>query len=91
MSAFTFTRHAEKRVAQRGIREEDLDLAMEMGTEVEGGILVREKDCDEIARQHKRFIERVLRLKGIRIVVANESVITAYRASGRKERALLRR
>ncbi len=91
MSAFTFTRHAEKRVAQRGIREKDLDLAMEMGTDVPGGILVREKDCDEVVRQLKRRIERVQRLKGVYIVVAGESIITAYHANGRKERALLRR
>lgn len=38
-----FTRHAERRIAQRGIATSDIELIEWMGTEVEGGYLVRSR------------------------------------------------
>lgn len=76
MSTGRLTRHAEIRMAQRGIRGGDLEVGMAIGTEIEDGILVLEKDCDREIRPCKRRIEQVRRLKGMRIVLADDCVVT---------------
>jgi hypothetical protein len=44
MSALTLTQHAVLRTSQRAIRLDDLQLIESIGTEVEGGYLLRQKD-----------------------------------------------
>jgi hypothetical protein len=90
MTDAALTQHAVERMSQRAIRETDLELIMLIGTEVEGGYLVRSKDCQAAERQLKQLLARVRRLDGKRIVVAGGRVITAYRARPAKERDLLR-
>ncbi|MDA8050381.1 MAG: hypothetical protein M0002_10300 [Rhodospirillales bacterium] len=91
MTVADCSRRAPVRMAQRGIREDDLQLAMLIGTEVEGGYFVRDKNCEEEVRRLKKRIGRVLRLKGVRTVVAGDRVVTTYHAARKKERTLLRR
>jgi hypothetical protein len=52
--------------------------------------LVRAQDCQQIEMQLKRFLHRIRRLKGKRLVVAEGRIVTAYQASPRNERRLLR-
>jgi hypothetical protein len=85
------TQHALIRMAQRAIENDDLDLIMTIGTEVEDGYLVRAKDCQAFERMLKRLMEQVRRLNGKRVVVAGDRVVTAYRARPAKARCLLRR
>jgi len=68
-------------MAQRGIRLKDADLIALIGTEVDGGYLVLTKDCQKIERELKRFLERVWRMCGKRLVVTNGQVLTAYTVS----------
>lgn len=78
------------RLAQRAIRPHHLDLIKLIGTAVEDGYLVKEKDCQTFERDLKRLMERIRRLSGKRVVVAGDRIVTAYRARPRKERRLLR-
>ena len=90
MSAVALTRHAVTRMAQRAIREDDLDLIMIIGTEVRDGYIVRTKDCQAAERELKRLLDRVRRLNGKRLVVEAGHLVTAYRAERATERRLMR-
>lgn len=89
-SALRLTAHAAVRIAQRGIALNDLDLITWLGTEVEGGYLVRKKDVQAFERQLKKLWNQARRLEGKRVVVEGNAVVTAYRARQGKERHLLR-
>jgi hypothetical protein len=85
------TKHATKRLAQRGIRLKDAELIELIGTPVDDGYLVRTKDCQSAERTIKQLLARIRRLEGKRLVTANGSLVTAFHASRREERRLLRR
>ncbi len=87
---FRLTNHAATRMAQRGVTNDDLELIRWVGTEVEGGYLVREKDFQALDRELKRLRDHVRRLVGKRLVIADGRVVTAYHATHRTERRLLR-
>jgi hypothetical protein len=90
MNTFNLTQHAVLRMSQRGVRLDDLELIEWIGTEVEGGHVLREKDFQAFERGLKRCIDRSRRLVGKRVVRDGAIVVTAYHASRRKERRLLR-
>lgn len=90
MSADHLTRHAILRMSQRGIGLDDIELVEFIGSEVEGGYLVRRKDVQAFERQLKKLWNRARRLEGERVVVEGNAVVTAYRARQGKERRLLR-
>ena len=90
MSELHITRHAETRMAQRGIRQSDLYLILQLGSEVEGGLIVREKDFRQFERKLRWEIERASRLVGKRVVVGGDHVETAYHASRSDTKRLLR-
>lgn len=84
------TSHASQRTAQRGIRDEDLELIMSVGTEVEGGIFVREKDYLAIEREVRLRLTKLRRLVGKRLVLEGGVLLTAYHARPGKARRILR-
>ena len=86
----TIADHATARMAQRAIKLKDAELMRLIGTEVDDGYLVRAKDCQEVEREVKRFLDRVWRLEGKRLVIADGRILTAYHASRRYQRRLLR-
>lgn len=90
MRTLTCSDHAVVRLSQRGFGMSDLDLALAIGTEVEGGILVLRRDCDRIALELRALADRVARLAGLRVVAAGDTVVTAYRAAHRRQKRLLR-
>lgn len=86
-----FSTHARIRMAQRSIREHDADLILRIGTPIDAeSIYVLDKDVDREVRLLKEKIDAVERLRGIRAVLAENTVITVYRASAKTERRLLR-
>ena len=91
MGPLQITRHARMRCAQRGLSVEELDLIMLIGSEVDDGYLVRDKDCQEVVRQLKNEIKRVQRVKGKRVVLVNGQIITAFHATKSETRRVLRR
>jgi hypothetical protein len=90
MSIIDLSGHATVRLAQRALRTDDVELAMLIGTEVEGGYLVRQRDSDAIARILTQMAERVRRMAGVRIVNEGAEIITAYHTTHRKRQRLLR-
>ena len=90
MYAFRPTLHAISRMAQRGIGCRGIELIRHIGTEVEGGYLVRESDFQAFDRELKRLRDEARRLVGKRVVIEGDVVITIYHARRSKERRLLR-
>jgi hypothetical protein len=85
------SRHAETRAQQRGIRERDTDLILRIGTPIDAeSVYVLDKDVDREVRLLKRQIDAVERLRGIRAVLAANTVVTVYRATPKTEKRLLR-
>ena len=74
-----------------GIISKDSDLIALIGTQVDDGYLVREQDYQEVEHAMKRFLQRLRRVVGKRLVVQDNRVVTAYHSSTRHERRLLRR
>jgi hypothetical protein len=60
-----------------------------IGTEVEGGYLVREKDFQALDRELKQLRDQAKRLVGKQLVVEGDRLITAYHAGRSKQRILL--
>jgi hypothetical protein len=90
MSAFNLTQHAVIRMSQRGIGVDDVTLIESIGTEVEGGHFVREKDLQDFDRVLKGLRDQARRLVGKRVVRDGAVVVTVYHASRGKQRGLLR-
>lgn len=87
----SLTQHAVVRMAQRGIRVDDLGLIRVLGTEVEGGWLLRERDCTQFMMACKQLMDHAARLRGVRVVEHDGVVVTTYHARPHKQRKLLRR
>ena len=90
MSQTQLTRHAVARMGQRNFQNDDLDLIRLIGTAVEDGYLVLNRDCQAAERELKLLLERVRRLNGKRLVTVAGRVVTAYRAGKATERRLIR-
>jgi len=90
MTGIIASRHAAERLAQRGLAATDLDWALQLGREVDDGLLVLDKDADALARELERAAQRVRRLGGVRIVRDGDVLITVYRAHPAKQKRLLR-
>jgi hypothetical protein len=85
------TAHGALRMSQRGIGAGDIELIKRIGTPVEGGYLVLEKDRQAHEQELKRDLEHARRLVGKRLVVIDDRiVVTAYHADRNKQRRLLR-
>ena len=72
------------------VADDDLELIRWIGTEVEGGYLVREKDFQALDRELKQFRDHARKLVGKRLVEVGDRTITAYHASHNKRCRLLR-
>jgi hypothetical protein len=90
MNTLVSTDHGAIRMAQRGFNMKDAELISMVGTEVDDGYLVRHADYQELERALKSFLERIRRIRGKRLVVATGRIVTAYHASRRHQRRLLR-
>ena len=91
MNTLMLTEHAKVRTAQRAIKPEDCELIELIGTEVDDGYFVRAQDCQRVEKELKKLLERVRRIRGKRLVVANGRIVTrTMRRVSRQERRLLR-
>ena len=90
MLALKATDHARERMAQRSFADGDAELIAMIGTVVSDGYLVRAKDCQAVERKIKRLLQRIRRLRGKRLIVEDGRIVTAYHASRREERRLMR-
>lgn len=85
-----FSEHALVRVRQRGLREDDVRAIMETGTAVDDdSLFLLGRDVDREVRRRKAEIATLERLRGCRVVVAGETVVTVYRPSRDTEKKIL--
>ena len=86
-----FTRHADQRLRQRGLRTKDIELVMALGTQGPAGrvVLLASDAAREIA-ECKRRIQTLERLRGCVVVCEQGMVITCYHASGPAARHVMR-
>ena len=82
---FQKTTHSKKRCKQRGIKESDLQLIMELGAKVKkpGGVkeyFIGKRNKERIIQTLKHFIQKMDKLEGKAIIVDEDSceIITAY-------------
>ena len=90
MNKLALTSHAAVRMAQRGLNLKDSELILLIGTEVDDGYLVRNRDYQEVERMLKELLQRFRRIIGKRLILAEDRIVTAYHASGTCKRKLLR-
>ncbi len=74
------TRHAQTRSQQRALPKVDMELVWELGT-VTGPdcFALTNADVDREIRALKMEISRLERLRGVKVVAAGDTVITAFR------------
>ena len=78
-------------MGQRGLRIDEVEMIRQIGTEVEGGYLVRQKDFQAFDCELRRMRARARRLVGKRVVIKSGNIVTVYHANANKQRRLLRR
>ncbi len=91
MSNLSYSAHAVSRMGQRALKESDIDLIREIGTDTGDGFFVHDKDVRAYEQRLKELTNKVRRLRGTRVVIEGDCIVTAYRATTRKQKHLLRR
>ena len=85
------TKHARRRMQQRGYRNTDIELVMQHGTDVDDGYLLSNQDVHRVVKRLKRQIRKLEHLKGTYVVLGEGSeLITAYRPDSYRTTRLLR-
>lgn len=85
------TKHANARIRQRGLHETDIPILLNIGTSInETTIYLTSKDVALAIAKRKQEIARLERLKGCRLVVRDNQVITIYRASAKTNKKMMR-
>ena len=76
-----YSSHSLKRMQQRGIRQEDIDLVLVCGTQIDSNVyLLRSKDTEREIEQRKREIQALERLRNQKVVVAGDVIVTCYKS-----------
>ena len=92
MMAIAYTCHAETRMRQRGIRNGDVVLILECGTQIDDETwLMRDRDVRREIERRKREIQALGRLKSKKVVMRGEQVVTAYPSRSDDRKRTLRR
>ncbi len=76
-----FSKHAGRRIRQRGLRERDVDLVVRCGTEVgRDTIALLDADVEREIASRKHEIQALERLRSCRVVVCDGTIVTCYHA-----------
>ena len=90
-----YTKHGEKRASQRGFRRSDVDLIRRYGAPIPDRrsevYLLLNKDVEREISMRKQEIQRLERMRGCEIVIADDQLVTVHHTSRRHEKTLLRR
>ena len=82
------SRHATRRMQQRGYRQGDLELIMAIATETPDGLFLGKKETRREIDRLIRRIERLKRLQGTFIPTNGETGKSIYMAGRRKTREI---
>ena len=89
-----FTKHGLARICQRGFRQADPDLIRRCGTQIDDPdtevYFVRDKDVEDYQRELKRQLQESERLRGCKVVLAGNNLVTIVRAGRRHTKKMLR-
>jgi hypothetical protein len=95
MAGLSISKHGISRCQQRGIQPKALELVRMFGTQIEDRTaeiyFLKNKDVDDAIRMMKDTIRIMEKIKGIAVVISEDTLITAYHAHGSGQRRLLRR
>ena len=92
MLDFIATHHAKTRFKQRGLREVDIDLVMANATRVApDAYLLTNRDVELAIMRRKQEIQRLERLRGLKVVVEGDVIITGYHSRVLDQKKTLRR
>lgn len=104
MFEYAISKHAMKRMGQRAVRDEYIELVLRCGTQIAPEVwFMRDSDVkrevenlkrtfrqlglslkggkQRVERDLKRRIQRLERLRGLKVVVVGDTVLTCYRPS----------
>lgn len=85
------TRHAETRMRQRGLRDDDLKLILATATRVSSdAYLLTRKDVEREVAIRKQEIKRLERLESCKVVVVGDTVVTCFHAERAAQKRALR-
>ena len=75
----SLTRHAETRMRQRGLRDADVNLLLEVAECVSDDalLLTRQRAASEIERR-RREIQQLERLCGAKLIIEDGTLVTVY-------------
>jgi len=86
------TCHAQIRMRQRGLRDGDLRLVLDSASQIaDDAFLLTQQDAAREIERRKQEIQRLERLKGVKVIFQGGAVITCYRPSPNGQKAALRR
>lgn len=92
MTALALTHHAEARIRQRGLRERDIALVLDAATPLaDDAWLLTAADADREIARRKREIEQLQRLRGCKVVVSGDAIVTVCHMRPAAGRRALRR
>ena len=90
MSNYRLTRHSKKRAKQRGFKETDIPVIVDVGKQIDDKIFMSNKNIDREIKKYKQVINTLERLRGSMVVMTDETILTIYHASQRTKKSLLR-
>ena len=91
MTDIVYSRHAETRMQQRGIRSGDIPLILACATQIDDETwFVRKQDVKREIDNLKREIQTLERLTNKKLVVRNRRVITIYHSRHDDQKRTLR-
>lgn len=85
------TQHVVARAQQRGVKESDLPLVCEFGTEVSGGYLMTKKDIEAAERWFRQELDRLSKLQDVFVAADGDDLITTFRATKVQRRDRLKK
>lgn len=87
MHDLRFTQHAETRMRQRGYRNADVTLVLSVATRVaEDAFFLSDKDAAREIQRRRHEIQQLERLRGTKLIVERENVITLYHSDQKLSR-----
>ncbi|MCH7710182.1 MAG: DUF4258 domain-containing protein [Proteobacteria bacterium] len=92
MKSPIYSLHAQRRMQQRGIRKDDVDLLRRCGTCLDDqSLFLRKQDVAREISKRKKEIQALERLSGCKVVLSGDVVLTVYHATRKHQKALIRR
>ncbi len=77
MADFHMTRHASARMRQRGLHGSDVDVLINVSTQLANDAwILTDADADREITRRKREIEQLQRLRGCKVVISGDAVVT---------------